>query len=112
MGYLAGTVCYADYAAWLDGSLSVQPAVYTPGATNYEVFFRKDATLGWQLCRAQVSGTAVRSGQACGAVPFVEASVPQCNAAGAVVDGAVVGFAVAACVVVAWGAGVIARQLR
>lgn len=112
MGYLRGTMCYETYSDWQDATLGAIPPIYTPGSTSYEVFYKKDPSLGWQVCRSQLSSTAVRSGLSCGAVPMSSTGIAQCSPELAVVDGAVLGFAVSLSVIIAWGALLMARWLR
>ena len=112
MGYLRGTVCYSTFAEWEDAVYGAIPPTYTPGSTSYEGFFQKDSTLGWRYCRAALSSTAVRSGLSCGAVPVSSTGVATCAPEAAFLDGAALGFGVAAVILVVWGAVVLARQLR
>lgn len=111
MGYLRGTMCYDTWEQWQDATFGAIPPTYNPASTTYETFFKKDASAGWQFCRAQLSSTAVRSGLSCGAVPVSSSGVATCDPAGAFVDGAAVGMLVLGVLLVAWWAAVIRRQL-
>jgi len=112
MGYLQGTVCYDTWAEWQDATYTAVPPSYTPGSTTYETWLAKSSGV-WNVCRAELSSTGVRSGQYCvAAPPFTSATVPTCDVSTPLVDGGAMGFLVLLVLLAGWGAIKAKEQIR
>lgn len=111
MGYLAGNRCYETFAAWQDAVYSQIPPVHTPGATSYEINWQYQAGVGWASCRSQISSTGVRSANACTSVAVGVPAVQTCSVATYFLDGASIGFGVAAVLVSVWAWVRLRREL-
>lgn len=112
MGYLFGRVCHSTFGDWADSYYGGMQAFYLPGATTYEVVPKKSAGGVWEVCRATISSTGVRTSQGCTAGPVQAADLASCLPESHLADGAAVGFLVAACFVLVWGGIVVRRQLQ
>lgn len=109
MGSLVFDKCYPSQAAAADAFFSASEPIVTSGATAYLSWFEPSAT-GWLLKRQAISENGVTT-----ALPDAYATVPAfpvCDEMSTFNDGLMVGWLVAAMLLVVWGLNHVMRLIR